>query len=123
MEVSLIPGGGAKIPHAWQLNIHTHKKNRNNIVTNQYFKKLVHIKKKKALKKSKHPLRCIVKLIHKIVFLVSFLYLFFLFILFYFIYLSFFIFFLYFFLKQEGPTSVYLLILAPCLRDNESRKV
>ena len=57
VEVSLIPGGGAKIPHAWQLNIHTQKKkkkkkkNRNNIVTNQYFKKLVHIKKKKALKK------------------------------------------------------------------------
>ena len=49
VEVSSVPGGGAKIPHALQLNIytHTHKKNRNNIVTNQYFKKLVHIKKKK----------------------------------------------------------------------------
>ena len=51
VEVSSVPGGGAKIPHALQLNIytHTHTKNRNNIVTNQYFKKLVHIKKKKAL--------------------------------------------------------------------------
>ena len=52
MEVSSIPGGGAKIPHALQLNIHTHTHTKQKQYCNKsILLKVGSHKKKKSLKK------------------------------------------------------------------------